>query len=245
MSEATEAPAPVRRNRWDSAGVKGDDADAKATANAEATTTATAAATAAVASAGLDAAGLLQAKNIAREALAKAQLAAEVQRALMSGAPTMPAPAKPAVVTIDNQGRLLDESGKVIKSTARPQATVKANQQQRVNPLLDDTPVDLGTDSKFYDASMPAIGQGRDVRKKRAFSFVAEGHYSRKADDLRAKAVVELMLQEASHPAAKRRAAASSLAAARDAAAVGAAGGVQASTATVERRLAEVPAVEW
>ena len=43
---------------------------------------------------------------------------------------------------------------------------------------------------------MALPGQARDQRKKRAFSFVAEGHFSRKGDDLRAKAAVEQMLAE-------------------------------------------------
>ena len=60
---------------------------------------------------------------------------------------------------------------------------------------------------------MQLPGQARDNRKKRAFSFVPEGQYTRRADDMRAKAAVELMLHNAAQPASKRRAAAAALAA--------------------------------
>ena len=95
-------------------------------------------------------------------------------------------------------------------------------------------------------SSGPRGGGDRDARKKRAFSFVPEGHFSRKGDDLRAKAAVELMLQEASKPASKRRAAAAALSASKalgetlgDSSAE-ASSTVATSAATLERRLAEV-----
>ena len=53
------------------------------------------------------------------------------------------------------------------------------------------------TSTSYYDPRMALPGQGRDQRKKRAFNFVTEGHFSRKADDLRAKAAVEQMLKDA------------------------------------------------
>ena len=167
----------------------------------------------------------------------------------------MPTAPKPALVTIDAQGRLLDERGKVIQSTGqRPQASIKVNQSARVNPLLDDAPAPDESSSRYYDPRMAGGGgqQGRDVRKKRAFSFVSEGHFSRKADDMRAKAAVELMLQEASKPASKRKAAAAVIAATVASGTDGGGGGgvsttetVSMSAATLERRLAEVPTVEW
>lgn len=250
------AKAP-RKNRWDTA-------SSSATAN-PADAAATGAAPLSVKPEALGA-SVQAAKERAKEALAKAQLAAEVQRALQQHLPTgvgvnaaaatVSAP-KPAVVTIDAQGRLLDERGKLIQSTARPQASIKVNQSARTNPLLEQAPPpDPTANNKYYDPRMALPGQGRDQRKKRAFSFVPEGHFSRKADDMRAKAAVELMLEEASKPAAKRRAAASALAVQRASAAStlmgseghddGALGASTAvSSATLERRLAEVPAAEW
>lgn len=215
------------------------------------------------ASHGLDSAtfgaSVLAAKEMAKEALAKAQQAAEVQRALALHLPGlvnagMTEAKQPTMVTIDSQGRLLDANGKVMQSTARPVATVKANQQARTNPLLDaSAPPDVKA-NKYYDPRMALPGQGREQKKKRAFSFVAEGYFSRKGDDLRAKAAVELMLAEANKPAAKRKAAASALAAAAraateaggmDGSSAASGSGASASARTLERRLAEVPLAEW
>ena len=173
------------------------------------------------------------------------------------GGMAQPAEPKPALVTIDAQGRLLDERGKVIQSSSRPQTTMKVNQTARTNALLDEAPPPDMTGNKYFDPRMALPGQARDNRKKRAFSFVAEGHYTRKAEDIRAKAAVELMLQNASKPEYKRRAAAEALARAQsaEAAAEGGGGGgggggdaggsVSASGKTLERRLAEVPGAEW
>eukprot|EP00966_Prymnesium_polylepis_P217729 5039099-Prymnesium_polylepis.1 len=85
---------------------------------------------------------------------------------------------------------------------------------------------------------MALPGAGRDQRKKRAFNFVAEGHFSRKADDIRAKAAVEQMLKEAqqsSKKLAKESSAGETSASTAWVAPV--------STATLERRLADLPAV--
>ena len=206
------------------------------------------------------------AKELAKEALAKAQMAAEVQRALaqlphlQGGRGVMlPEPKQPTMVTIDAQGRLLDANGKVLQSTARPVATVKANQSARSNPLLEEAAPPEIRGNKYYDPRMGLPGQAREQRKKRSLAFVAEGHYTRKGEDLRAKAAVELMLAEANKPAAKRKAAASALAAAARAAAaaeggaaavegaadVAGAGLSAASARMIERRLAEVPGAEW
>ena len=309
---ADEPPAKVRKNRWgETAGAAAANAAAAAavppqapppiSAEAQAAAAAVAAQAAAMATAGVGLGGLgasvQEAKERAKEALAKAQLAAEVQRTLQQNLPAgaaaslLPAPGamaaaaaagaasialpsgvvlppnlavgggvptapKPALVTIDAQGRLLDERGKVIQSTGqRPQASIKVNQSARVNPLLDDAPAPDESSSRYYDPRMAGGGgqQGRDVRKKRAFSFVSEGHFSRKADDMRAKAAVELMLQEASKPASKRKAAAAVIAATVASGTDGGGGGggvsttetVSMSAATLERRLAEVPTVEW
>eukprot|EP00965_Chrysotila_dentata_P206606 6183632-Pleurochrysis_carterae.AAC.1 len=82
------------------------------------------------------------AKAATQDALAKAQLAAEMQRTIaaqmanMTGAESA-LPAKPPTVRLDNQGRLIDERGKVIQSTAKPEPTVKINQTARSNPLLE------------------------------------------------------------------------------------------------------------
>ena len=160
------------------------------------------------------------------------------------------------MVTLDSQGRLIDQDGKVIQSTdARPQASIKVNQTARHNPLLEDmqAPPPDARNNKYYDPSIGGAGHSRDARAKKAFSFVPEGHFSRKADDMRAKAAVEAMLQEASKPSNKRRAAIAALASTAAAAAGGGGGGggsgasgaAAVSSATLERRLAEVPQVEW
>ena len=233
-----EPPAKVaRRNRWDSQG-EGETASAAAAANG--------AAAAALSAAAPLSNSVAAAKELAKEALAKAQRAAEMQRVIQAqmgnlvGAPLgQPAAPKVPTITLDAQGRLLDERGKVIQSTAKPTATVKINQTSRVNPLLQEAAAPDPTTSSFYDPRMALPGQARDQRRKRAFNFVAEGHFSRKADDIRQKAAVEQMLREAqqsSKKAAKEAPAESSSVAAWT---------PQISTASLERRLAEIPVVEW
>ena len=107
------AKAP-RRNRWDtpSTAAEAPTPEASSLANLKA--------------------GAAAAKELARDALAKAQRAAEIQQAVnakmgsLVGAPGGQTPARPAVQTVrlDSQGRLLDEQGKVIQSTARQQSSL-------------------------------------------------------------------------------------------------------------------------
>jgi U4/U6 small nuclear ribonucleoprotein PRP3 len=201
-------------------------------------------------------ASLNAAKEKAKEALAKAQLAADVQRALAQHQASLTggmggvagSAGGPATVTIDGQGRLLDQGGKVIRSTPRPQTTMKVNQVARPNPLLEqEAPPDL-RGNPYFDPRMEVPGQARDQRKKRAFSFVLEGYFARKGDDLRAKAAVECMVAEANKPAAKRKAAVSALARAAgdgEACEGSGSGPTAVSARTLERRLAEVPGAEW
>lgn len=156
------------------------------------------------------------AKELAKEALAKAQRAAAITQSINAqltsmaaagAAPTPALPPRPAApprqasqpsVSLDSQGRLVDERGKVIESTAKPHSTLKINQVERINPLLQsaDAAEDVSA-NKYYDPRMSLPGTGRAARGKRAFQFVAEGTYSKKADDQRAKAAVELMLRDA------------------------------------------------
>ncbi|KAL1508722.1 hypothetical protein AB1Y20_004817 [Prymnesium parvum] len=231
MADAEEPPAKVaRRNRWDSA--SGGSADA-------------AAAPAALASSAAPvlSSSVLAAKELAKEALAKYQKAAEMQRAIQAQLGTgatplgLPPTPKVATVTLDAQGRLLDERGKVIQTTAKPVTTIRANQTARTNPLLEEAAIPDPTASTYYDPRMTLPGLGRDQRKKRAFNFVAEGHFSRKADDLRAKAAVEQMLKEAQQSSKKHKDSAGETSSAVWVAPV--------SSTTLERRLAEVPVVEW
>lgn len=250
VEPAAKAP---RKNRWDT---PASSAAASAAEHLSAT------AVPSVSNAASLSAGVLAAKEMAKEALAKAQRAADVQKALAQHLPGLAglggvpdAGKQPTTVTIDAQGRLLDEHGKVIQSTARPQASIKVNQAARVNPLIEaeEQPLPDPRANKYYDPRMGLPGQHRDQRKKRAFSFVPEGHFSRKGDDLRAKAAVELMIAEANKPSAKRKAAASALAAAARAANEGSAelagggggGPTAASVRTLEIRLAAVPGAEW
>eukprot|EP00966_Prymnesium_polylepis_P041765 969619-Prymnesium_polylepis.1 len=71
------------------------------------------------------------------------QRAIQAQMGNLVGAPLAGIPAAPkvATVTLDAQGRLLDERGKVITTTAKPASTIRANQQQpQKNPLLEVSP---------------------------------------------------------------------------------------------------------
>jgi len=123
--DASEPPKP-KRNRWG----EGPAADAPVVGATNGGGPPPPAAPSAVAS------SVLQAKELAKEALAKAQRAAEMQKAIatqmssMVGLPPGAADAgrKPPTVTLDNQGRLLDERGKVIQSTGKTVATVKVNE---------------------------------------------------------------------------------------------------------------------
>ena len=258
---AGAAPAAVDPTIAASAAQAAAMAAAAAAAAASATALSATAAGAAAVLPSVLGAGVLQAKEAARAALEKAQqgtmggiapsiaAAAQAQAAAAAAAATQGG-VRPAVVTIDNQGRLLDEHGKVIQSSSRPQTTFKVNEQARKNVLLEEAPPPDVSASKYYDPRMQIPGQSRDNRKKRAFSFVAEGHFTRKAEDMRAKAAMELMLQNASQPASKRAAAAAALLAAQreeskdgEGGASGAA--VALSSVTLERRLAEVPGAEW
>ena len=85
-------------------------------------------------------AAIAAATELAKEALAKAQRASQMQRAIqtqMDSLVTGPAAPKVATVTLDAQGRLLDERGKVIQTTAKPVSSIRANQTARSNPLLE------------------------------------------------------------------------------------------------------------
>ena len=182
------AKAP-RRNRWDtpSTAAEAPTPEASSLANLKA--------------------GAAAAKELARDALAKAQRAAEIQQAVnakmgsLVGAPGGQTPARPAVQTVrlDSQGRLLDEQGKVIQSTARQQSSLMVNSNQRASASVDsllEAPPDI-TSNKYYDPRMKLPGEGRDKRKARAFNFVAEGSWSRKGDDLREQAAIDHLLAEA------------------------------------------------
>ena len=92
------------------------------------------------------------------------------------------------------------ELGKITKvygddyASTKPSVLEKIAERERLKAMLADTfeaeeapPPDM-SNTLYYDSSIKQPGQARDARKKRTFSFVAEGHYSRKADDMRAKA---------------------------------------------------------
>ena len=191
--EGGEQPAKApRRNRWDTP--------------AESTASVTPAAAAVNGLALPDLSSVQAAKELAKDALAKAQRAAEIQQAvnakmgsLVGLPPGLDLKPKAAAQTVrlDAQGRLLDENGKVIQSTARPVTSIMANANAAQNPMLSvEAPPDLAN-NKYFDPRMQLPGEAREKRKSRAFNFVAEGSWSRKGDDLRAKAAVEHMLAEA------------------------------------------------
>ena len=213
-------------------------------------------------------AGAAAAKELARDALAKAQRAAEIQQAvnakmgsLVGSLPGGQTPARPAVQTVrlDAQGRLLDEQGKVIQSTARQQSSLMVNSNQRASASVDslmETPPDIST-NKYYDPRMKLPGEGREKRKARAFNFVAEGSWSRKGDDLRETAAIEQMVAEAK---GKSKSSSKSLVGKDDHSLPMLWGGqgeggasssgdgktaVAVSASTLKQKLAAVPAVEW
>jgi len=234
----SEAAAP-RRNRWD---VPGD----KLPATAE---------TAAAVSSSVQAAN-----QLALEANAKAQRAADIQRNIqeqmskmvglqqqqqLQPTPEIRAVPKPPTVTLDSQGRLLDERGKVIQSTAKPQATIKINQSSRSNPLLEAAAPPDPTDNKYFDPRMSLPGQSREQRRKRAFNFVSEGHHTKRADDMRAKAAVEQMLADASKKAPLKKTT-GLISQMKPSEAEGSAQKpAPLSAAALKQKLAEIPAVEW
>jgi U4/U6 small nuclear ribonucleoprotein PRP3 len=200
--------------------------------------------------ASLSGAAVSAAKALAQEALVKAQRAAAKQKTItlqmsnLVGMPLQLAPFAPKVPTmsLDEQGRLVDERGKVIQRTTGPQSTIMANQNTaRTNPLLQ-AEIPETTTSRYFDPRMASPGQLREQRKKRTFNFVAQGHFSKKADDLRAKAAVEQMIREAKSKPPKPITA-------KDASASEQSSALQRtptfSVGTLKSRLAEVPAVEW
>ena len=122
-----EEPKNARRNRWDSS------------VAASGVRTASQATLTPLAVPDLNN-SVLAATELAKEALAKAQRASQMQRAIqtqMDSLVTGPAAPKVATVTLDAQGRLLDERGKVIQTTAKPVSSIRANQTARSNPLLE------------------------------------------------------------------------------------------------------------
>ena len=249
MADDEPAAKKARRNRWDASA----EAPAPAPAPDPMAATAAAAAAAAVAARAKaqQAAPALDAAAIS--ASVQSALAAAQQRAAALGTPSRAAAnapgglnastaRMPTTVTLDAQGRLLDEHGKVIRSTGGVQSA-KINQRETTNPLLEAAAPPDVTDNPYFDPRMAAPGHAREQRRKRAFNFVEEGRFSRKADDLRAKAAVEQLLREAktkggrkdiSHPAPGEQLGVISQ---RPAVAV--------SAATLTKRLAELPAAEW
>ena len=253
--EDGEQPSKApRRNRWDTPATAAEAPAAPAAASS-------------LANLSSIQAGAAAAKELARDALAKAQRAAEIQAVVnakmgsLVGLPGGQTPARPAVQTVrlDAQGRLLDEQGKVIQSTARQQSSLMVNSNQRASASVDslmETPPDIST-NKYYDPRMKLPGEGREKRKMRAFNFVAEGAWSRKGDDLREEAAISLMVSEAK---GKSKSSSKSLVAKDDhslpmlwgGAGEGGASSsgdgktaVAVSATTLKQKLAAVPAVEW
>jgi len=250
--EDGEQPAKApRRNRWDTPGAAAEAAPAASS----------------LANLSSIQAGAAAAKELARDALAKAQRAAEIQQVVnakmgsLVGLPGGQTPARPAVQTVrlDAQGRLLDEQGKVIQSTARQQSSLMVNSNQRASASVDllmETPPDIST-NKYYDPRMKLPGEGREKRKGRAFNFVAEGSWSRKGDDLREQANIDHLLAEAK---GKSKSSSKSLVSKDDHSLPMLWGGqgeggasssgdgktaVAVSATTLKQKLAAVPAVEW
>ena len=251
--EDGEQPAKApRRNRWDTPGAAAAEAAPAASSLANLSSIQ---------------AGAAAAKELARDALAKAQRAAEIQQVVnakmgsLVGLPGGQTPARPAVQTVrlDAQGRLLDEQGKVIQSTARQQSSLMVNSNQRASASVDllmETPPDIST-NKYYDPRMKLPGEGREKRKGRAFNFVAEGSWSRKGEDLREQAAIEHLLAEAK---GKSKSSSKSLVSKDDHSLPMLWGGqgeggasssgdgktaVALSATTLKQKLAAVPAVEW
>lgn len=153
-------------------------------------------------------------------------------------------PPKPHTVTLDAHGRLLDERGKEIKAGgAGSHATIKLNQVARANPLLEAAAeVAEIKSNKYFDPRMAVPGASRDHRKKRAFNFVSEGHFSKRADELRAKAAVEQMLREARVKQPAKLAPSKLIKQVEEKVAVVP---MAMSDATTAVELAKVPKVEW
>jgi len=198
---APDGEPPRKRSRWDTGGDAQGSApavDGNGTGNGSATT-ALLGGSAQALSLSSD---LQDAKLAAQEALAKR--AAVLQQNIsgiagLAGASGLPSAPKPPMVTLDAQGRLLDERGKEIRAGgAGSHAPIKLNQVARSNPLLSAAAqVPDVTSNKYFDPRMAVPGAGREQRLKRAFNFVSEGHFSKRADELRAKAAVEQMLRDA------------------------------------------------
>jgi len=238
-----DSEPPRKRSRWDSGG---DEQAVSANGRASTATAAAAALLGGAAQTSLSS-DLQSVKLAAQEALTKraAQLQQSMQQGLagLAGASFQPAAKAPSVVTLDASGRLLDERGKEIRAGGS-HATIKMNQMARNNPLLAAAAVDAPdiTANKYYDPRMSMPGALRDGRKKRAFSFVSEGHFTKRADELRAKAAVEQMLREnrSKQPAKRAPATLISQVAEKEKGPPPA-----MSEATVAAELAKVPKVEW
>lgn len=192
---------------------------------------------------------LQDAKLAAQEALAKR--AAVLQQNIsgiagLAGASGLPSAPKPPMVTLDAQGRLLDERGKEIRAGgAGSHATIKLNQVARSNPLLSAAAqVPDVTSNKYFDPRMAVPGAGREQRLKRAFNFVSEGHFSKRADELRAKAAVEQMLRDARSKQPVKRAPTRIINQEKEKEKPSGPPPAM-SEATIAQELAKVPIVEW
>jgi hypothetical protein len=144
-----------------------------------------------------------QAMLLAQEALEKARRAAliqqQIQRSLEASTRAIAvqnATSKqqvqaskgylPAPLILDDKGRQVDTTGRVLETGVRPVTTLKVNiktQKKVVNPYLSHR---TGEDnSEAFDERLKTVN--RKVKATKAFKFVEEGRYVKKADALRAR----------------------------------------------------------
>jgi U4/U6 small nuclear ribonucleoprotein PRP3 len=205
-STAAQPPAK-RRSRFSEAAPAAGKSPADIAAAAAALTarinaqTATQFTAAAAAPAAVDKAAQIAALQAAIKAqIANAALAGPTAAAAAAAPPAAAAVTKKArdfTLRLDEQGRQIDEAGRLVRTGGQPVATVKANldaQRRSNNPYLAHMAhraAELDpNDPSYVDPKVAA--RAAAARPKRAgFSFVAEGTYVKQAEKEREKELVK------------------------------------------------------
>ncbi|XP_030856392.1 U4/U6 small nuclear ribonucleoprotein Prp3-like [Strongylocentrotus purpuratus] len=139
---------------------------------------------------------------------------------------------KPAPLILDEQGRTIDKSGRVIiLPQHRPtiKANIRAKRREEFKVNQQEKPQDLSSDSnKFFDPRVvPVVGRGN----RKSFKFHDQGKFEQVAQRIRAKSQLEKLQNEISQAAKK----------------TGITSATKLALITPKRELKEneIPGVEW
>ncbi len=107
----------------------------------------------------------------------------------------------PSGVRVDDRGRFIDAEGNLVNMQPGLISTLKINQkrekERRVRQLikLEKDPFSAAArrESKYYDPAVEEAQRRRDRRKLGAFSFVEQGTFIKRGEQLRKKQTLELL----------------------------------------------------